>query len=321
MSVTAGKGRKSSHAKFLRLVPLCVVFSVCIVFQRHNATKRKHDLFIGYAVGYPLEVIFRVSSSFHSVTDASASLVLFSDIDSAGRLHLETKFPRLTVMGTEYASTNIGDNHTSRVHQNFANHAFQRYLVIHAWLSLHSKEFKHIIMSDIRDIAFFGDPFRQLKSEITPGLQVFTEILRYKDDSKWNQKWIRNCYGQAFVNSILEEYITCCGVIAGTSESLLEYLDVFVEELSLKQGCDETGLDTAVHVWIIHRRLHNTKIIDSETALIRHAPNETDIKLNSRGQPINRLGEPYALVHQADRLTPLWERFCAQHELDLVSNV
>ena len=321
MSVIASKGRKPSHSKFLRVVSLCVVCSLSILLRWRNATTRKQNLFIGYAVGYPLEVIFRVSSSFHSVTGASASLVLFSDIDSTGRSYLEAKFRRLTVVGTVHTGKSI-DSDISYTDQQFTNHAFQRYLIIHAWLSLHSKQFKHIIMSDIRDIAFFGDPFRQLKkSEITPGVQVFTEILRYKDDAKWNQKWIRNCYGQAFLDTILVEYITCCGVIAGTSESLLEYLNAFVEELSRKRGCDETGLDTAIHVWIIHRRLKNTKIIDSETALIRHAPNETGIRLNPRGQPINHLGEPYALIHQADRLTPLWERFCAQHALDLVSNV
>ena len=330
MAVTLGKWRKPFRLKFIQIVSLCVVCSLSIRFQRFNvATKQKHslhrfpsaivrnhergDLFIGYAEGYPPEVIFRVSSSFHSVTGAPALLVLFSDIDSATRSHLEAKFTRLRVVNIEYPGTFVEDR-ISHVSQEFTNPAFQRYLAIHAWLTVHSKEFRHVIMSDIRDVAFFGDPFRQLKSDTTPGVQVFTELLRYKDDAKWNQKWLRNCYGQSFVDEILQEYITCCGVIAGTSESLLEYLDLFVEELNHKKGCDKTGLDTAIHVWIIHRRLNNTKIIDSEMSLIRHAPNLTGTRLNSRGEPVNLLGEPYALVHQADRLPSLWQRYCSQHD-------
>jgi hypothetical protein len=54
---------------------------------------------------------------------------------------------------------------------------------------------------------------------------------------------------------------------------ILQYLDAFVDEMKRVAGCDLVGMDTAVHVWLIHVPLRNLSVIvDSATALITHAP-------------------------------------------------
>ena len=85
----------------------------------------------------------------------------------------------------------------------------------------------------------------------------------------------------------------------------------FLKELLRKEGCDEQGIDTAVHVWIVHRYPDLVRIMDSDAALIRHCP--VDVVQDSHGRVLNKLGEPYALIHQADRVPAIWEPYYTEH--------
>ena len=56
-----------------------------------------------------------------------------------------------------------------------SNVAFRRYLFQAKWLSDHKEKYDKVIMSDIRDIALFGDPFEQIYLNKT---RVFSRLLR-----------------------------------------------------------------------------------------------------------------------------------------------
>ena len=258
------------------------------------------DVLIGYAVGYGEDILWRLASAFHEVTRENADLVLFTSL-TVSKI---ARFPRLKLIHKPARG----------------NSAFERYKHISGWLQEHAHLYNRVIMTDTRDIALFDDPFPQIQNE---PIQAFTEVVTYKYDHWYNQGWVRNCYGQEFLDSIMDELVTCCGVIAGTAQGMLDYLAAFEVQMQRKKGCDPVGTDTAIHVWIIHKELKGAKIVDSETAIIRHAPKwgpesdkqllQSSAKYDERGRLLNNLGKPFALIHQLDRFPSLWGPYCAKH--------
>ena len=70
--------------------------------------------------------------------------------------------------------------------------------------------------------------------------------------------------------------------------------------------------------------LKGARIVDSEKAVIRHAPKwgpdaaaqllaDPSAKYDIQKRLLNKLGKPYALIHQADRFPSLWDPYCAKH--------
>ena len=122
------------------------------------------------------------------------------------------------------------------------------------------------------------------------------------------------------MSSIEHEMVTCCGVIAGTTRALLDYLYAFIKELRVKVGCHPVGTDTAVHVKIIHDVLKGVHVVDHEHSLITHnpSPNREDYEGEidpTTGGIFNNDGRLYALVHQYDRCPSLIEPYHKRHDI------
>ncbi len=269
-------------------------------------------LLLGYADGYSARDMIPLISSFHAFTPQSCQLVVFMHVSNYDQIQLFQSYDRLSIV--DPSDVAVLEKRSSALEHH---PAFNRYFVIHNWLRPRYLEYTRVIMADLRDTALFDDPFNQL---ITDGdaIQTFTEIKTYQEEEKHNQKWVRNCYGPDFINSILEEPMTCCGVIASSGKGVKEYLDAFTAEMLKKDGCDVVGLDTAVHVWITHKVLLKVSVVDSETALIRHSPawgdnmqtkRAQDYRFDRDGKLLNKDGKPFAMIHQADRLPEVWKPF------------
>ena len=188
-------------------------------------------------------------------------------------MHVSNRFPRVILLNPDKVILpGMGFRNISAA--SIQNPAHRRYVYQAKWLSDNSNRYDRVIMSDIRDIALYSDPFEQLlvnATDPTIGVQVYTEIYKYKTEVH-NQRWIRACYGESYLKKIENESVTCCGVIAGTTKALLDYLHAFLDEYKVKAGCHHVGADTAVHVKIIHDVLTNVQIVNSEHSLIRHNP-------------------------------------------------
>ena len=229
------------------------------------------------------------------------------------------RFPRATLLDpTEVMSDT--DEFWGNIPANVSNPAHSRYIYTSKWLFDHRHDYDKVIITDIRDIAIYADPFDQIqyRNKTQPSVQTFTEIETYREQGdRWNQPWVRNCYGETFLESIMDEKITCCGLVAGTMDGLIRYSRAFLDQLRGKHDCDPAGADTAIHVWIIHRILTGVQIVDSEYSLIRHMPHPrqvTDQFDITTGGINNGNGQPYALIHQYDRST-LYEAYLKRHDI------
>ncbi len=206
---------------------------------------------------------------------------------------------------------------------NISNAAHSRYIYTAKWLSDQQNDYERVIMSDVRDIALYGDPFEQVHfdNDTASVIQTYTEHQTYRQQGNtWNQPWVRSCYGGEFLESIMDEKITCCGLVSGTIKGLLDYLHAFLRQLKDKNGCHKQGMDTAIHVWIIHKILSGVQIVDSEHALIRHytPPGQLEKQFDSTtGGMFNSDGRPYSLIHQFDRHPALVEPYLRRHDMKL----
>lgn len=281
---------------------------VCVALPRHYAFPQK-DAMIGFAAGYNHDVIFRLAHAYSTVTTAHQELVLFVTLSSDESQQLQRRFPTLKLL---------------RTNRN-GHAAYRRYPLILRWLKKNRALYDRIILTDTRDIAIYSDPFVQFDNATEP-LMIFTEVVPYHYDRWYNQPWVRNCYGQAFLDTIMHEMVTCCGVVAGLTDAVIAYLKAFVHQLAEKRLCDPAGADTAIHVYITHSVLLGVQTVNSEVARIRHAPawgpnadaqvakqmklaKHTDLH-----RPLlNALGQPFAMIHQLDRFPALWNAYISDH--------
>lgn len=312
-----------------RRTHLLISFSValfCVVFLLGICSRKIEGdndacLLIGYADGYPVHIVMPLISSFHAFTPQSCLLVVFMRVSHTDQIQMFKNYGRVVIV--DPSDVAVLEPRSSQLKEH---PAFYRYFVIQSWLRPRSPQFARIIMADLRDTALFDNPFKQLLAN-GDAIQSFTEIKTYREEEIYNQKWIRNCYGPDFLHSILHEPITCCGVIASSGRGMMQYLDAFTAEMLRKHGCDGVGLDTAVHVWISHKILKNVSFVDYEHALIRHSPawdddeqpgRELSYKFDTVGRLLNSRGEPFAMIHQADRLPAIWKPFVKYNDIGVV---
>ena len=278
------------------------------------------DLLIGFALNYNVTAIYRTVHAFHEkVPGPQQHIALFVNLPEPIRIELTHRFPRVILLDPDQVIDPDMEFMNISISRSRLNPAHRRYAYQTKWLSDHSNQYDRVIMSDIRDIALYSDPFEQLVNITDKGVQVYTEIYKYSEQPH-NQRWIRACYGEEYLTRIEDEMVTCCGVIAGTTRALLDYLYAFIKELRVKAGCHDVGTDTAVHVKILHDVLPDVQIVDSDHSLIRHnpSPNREDYEGEidqTTGGIFNNDGRLYALVHQYDRCPSLIEPYHKRHDI------
>ena len=179
-------------------------------------------------------MVWRLASAFHEVTEANADLVLFVTLGASEVQLLQHKFPRLQLLHPDDV-LKVTDQWQGVDLASLTHAAFRRYAVIGKWLEEHANSYGRVIMTDTRDIALFDDPFTQIDAA-HPGAQAFTEVVTYKYDHWYNQGWVRNCYGQQFLGSIMDELVTCCGTIAAGMRGMISYLRAFLTGAKAQAG-------------------------------------------------------------------------------------
>jgi len=314
---------RAIYIAILASIGLCYIFNKNSTYdisssKMEHTTPQSRDLFIGFAMGYGISEIYRLIHAFHKVTTgANQHIVLFVSLQKKTKEILIERFPRAKLLSPDEV-LGLKSEYIGIIPSHWENLAFRRYIYQAKYIHDHQNEYDKVILSDIRDVALYGDPFEQINATNFSGVQAFTEIQRYREEKVYNQRWIKQCYGNEFLESIMDEYITCCGTIAGRTEALVNYLHAFLLEFKLKGTCHIHGADTAIHVWIIHNILLDSQIVYSESALIRHCPSDEQLKEKFdkvTGGMYNDNGQLFAIIHQYDRHPTLSEPYNRRHDI------
>ena len=186
-----------------------------------------------------------------------------------------------------------------------------RFLNFHEFLQGHA--YHRVLVTDVRDVLFQGDPFTQLTA---PELAVSIETRSYTiATERHNRGWIEKTYGSNVLERIGGNPPSCVGVTYGGGEAMSSYLDRMVDEILRLRSrtAREGGADTAIHNLLLWTgQLGSAQLMEalgprSAVATLNEIPEE-DLALDSEGRLLNRDGSAPSVVHQYDRQPRISQR-------------
>jgi len=211
------------------------------------------------------------------------------------------------------------------IHADFCSNGFKklyveyyRFIIYYFFLKSRFKEFRDrtVLLTDIRDVVFQNDPFKYNYN--TSKLYFFTEN---KDcpiqENSFNSSWIHSLYGSAVLSEIGKYRCICSGMILGSVELIIGYLDTMIRHISEIQQVVRGG-DQAIHEFIIYKEgVDNCEILSNEDGPIMHLHTikPEDIAVDENGYIRSKNNAIVDIVHQYDRHDFLREAFCKKYNL------
>jgi hypothetical protein len=177
-----------------------------------------------------------------------------------------------------------------------------RYFHYDDYLARHAG-YTHVLLSDVRDVVFQQDPFRDLGAGLhlgmeSPALTIATE--------PFDRDWMLDAYGEAMLQRIGDRQVSCSGVTLGDTASMKTYIaQVLQETMRLPFSKMKTRIyDQAFHNKLLHcGELGATELCQPLQSLIATVGclNASQFSLSRDGQLLNEDGRVAPIVHQYDR--------------------
>jgi hypothetical protein len=155
-----------------------------------------------------------------------------------------------------------------------------------------------VMISDLRDVVFQRDPF----SDPVTGLELYLEdsSVRIGNDD-FNTRWLRNLFGQQFIDAKAGQPVSCSGTVVGTRSAMLLYLVAMMTEIAWRRrpmGAHDQG----VHNGLIQTgRLPAAVLVPNEKGRVLTLGKMKMARPNDDGILTNRDGTIPAVLHQWDR--------------------
>ena len=195
--------------------------------------------------------------------------------------------------------------------------ARSRYIHYLRYLDRNPGRFTHILLTDVRDVAFQADPFEGAPARC---LWLFRENARQRlGREPFNRSWIETLYGARELEQIGANYITCSGTTLGSTDLIVSYLEQMTVEV-IRLTPKYFGLGLGGGDQAIHNRLYRTghfpeaelkNNYEGPVATL-HYETPDEFRFDDAGRLLNFDGSPVALLHQYDRHPILVEKVSAQ---------
>jgi hypothetical protein len=177
---------------------------------------------------------------------------------------------------------------------------------------LSAQQYDQVLISDIRDVIFQGDPFAHDVQELELVLEDSRILIRTEP---FNRRWMKNLYGAPALERYGNDVVSCSGTTLGTAKGIARYLRAMISEIR-KQKIPLGSHDQGIHNFLLRcGKLDPVKVYVNEEGPIITVGKQEDIKINGSNQVTNRNGDVPAVVHQYDRHGWLVERL--QRELEV----
>jgi hypothetical protein len=186
--------------------------------------------------------------------------------------------------------------------QHFYHIACGRYFIYYTWLCRQRHLFENVLLTDVRDVIFQGDPF----AYPTDGaLHCYMDPSVKLGDEPVNMDWMTMAYGSDGCKQYLGRRISCSGTTMGDVASILEYLRkmgiALIEILSRITGWP--GVDQAVHNRLLwDNRLDGVRLCENGGHSVMTLKNADARGFNFDGDHrlLNDDGRPAPVLHQYD---------------------
>jgi len=179
-----------------------------------------------------------------------------------------------------------------------------RYFLYRDFLRQYGSEFRKVMLADIRDVFFQGDPFQcVLKNRVITAAE--DNLLA---NCKINRRWIVGSFGEELFNEISNNPISCAGTTIGYPEDMLKYLDLMCKEIAKISGTPGLweGNDQGIHnyvLWKLRPPFMSLDVDDEIFVTLGHTQAE-NIAVVDGSLLVN--GKLSPVVHQYDRHPQTW---------------
>jgi hypothetical protein len=277
------------------------------------------NLVLAFAAGYNQSQIKALVLTFQK-WNPLARLIIFTDSVTLLASGMPCPNPA-SLHFVDISSVDIGQNIPS-------NPVIRRFAVYKAWLTnegyskfgfLPGKCF-HV---DARDTFFQGDVFEPMAYD---GLYIFEESVSLRNEPHYNQPWIKECYGNDILQQMLvsDFFVLNAGIVGASNVTyFVSFLDSMVDVLSTKH-CNDQGLFNYLAHFVLPQRMPVHVMGMTTDSWVAHAltsynpsnpaahPNThlapmEGVTIDALGRIVGPHGILYAIVHQADRFSRMWE--------------
>lgn len=219
-----------------------------------------------------------------------------------------------------------------------------RWMLIRDWMRSvpAGEQYASVLFTDVRDAIFQADPFAAAAATTAGApasgaaaasaqaphpqapVPVFMAFLEAKPrtiaECGWNAGWVRDCFGEAGLQAVGGNVISCSGTSLGTWESALAYANLLANEIAVNK-CERNGVDQGMHnFYVFNGQLASAlqplgsslRVVDNEHGFIATVQSMGLLRRDRAGRLLNEDGRPYALVHQYDRSQALEQQYDRQ---------
>lgn len=193
----------------------------------------------------------------------------------------------------------------------FLHPALARYLLYTDFLEANLNSYDRVMIADVRDVYFQGDPFSEIDEEFV----TFLEPEGVTCGEKRNNRWIKAVYGRKMAEAMKTERTVCSGVSVGSSVGMLTYLRRMREELVLRGGIPYS--DQGIHNVLLRKLGFEGLIKSNSDSYVLTAGAESGVKdfTIQNGLVCGNGGVPFSVIHQYDRHPHLDEAVKTHYEL------
>lgn len=178
-----------------------------------------------------------------------------------------------------------------------------RFLFYLKYLKENAGRYENIMMTDIRDVIFQSNIFERIENnKIYFFLEDSSEIFR---TSKMNYEWCLYANGPEVTDKIIDENVSCAGIVIGSYKPIIDYLLYLQSRLQSRDDL-RWGLDQGIHNEYVHTVPNSSAMIISNTfPLVFTIYACKSFRQDNNGYLTNELDEPYSVIHQYDKFGDL----------------
>jgi hypothetical protein len=201
--------------------------------------------------------------------------------------------------------------------QNLPPH-IPRWIHVYSFLKEHGHNYENVVMTDLKDVYFQGDPFKWMEENLgDKKIVAGSECLLYKDEPWGNQNLI-DTFGHYIYNEFKDCEIYNVGVLGGKTEYLRDlFLHNFLLALRVPGALDQGTFNLLMHTHPYKDIVLFAKQMDGwacqagtvadPTKMDQFRPNLLEPEpIYKDGIVYTSKGKPFTIVHQYDRV-PEWK--------------
>lgn len=173
-----------------------------------------------------------------------------------------------------------------------------RYMMYDDYLSAFAQRFHKILLTDVRDVVFQGDPFAE---------PLHAEVSFAAEDDKigscpHNSTWLRMLYGDAVLAELADCQISCSGTTIGEAGGIVRYVKTMREEIETRPVDSRGfGFDQGIHNYIVWKLRPPYGRLDPANRIVKTLHYTPKHRLQVTEGQITFEGRAAPIVHQFDR--------------------